>query len=78
MKGQDKIWRDRDITTATKQRLVKALVFPVAIYGCKAWTKSGMWRNSMHEHNSKKYVLMWLGRCSLCMLNVAHTCITRF
>jgi len=39
MKGLDKIWLDREITKATKQRLVKALVFHIAIYGCEAWTK---------------------------------------
>jgi len=36
MKELDKIWRDRFITKARKQRVVKALVFPIAIYGCKA------------------------------------------
>jgi hypothetical protein len=39
MKGLDKIWRDKDITLLTKQRLVRILVFPIATYGCEAWTK---------------------------------------
>ena len=32
------IFKSRDITLATKVRLVKAMVFPVAIYGCESWT----------------------------------------
>ena len=33
------ILKSRDITLLTKARLVKAIVFPVAIYGCESWTK---------------------------------------
>ena len=33
-----KIWADRSITKTTKIRLVKALVFPIATYGCESWT----------------------------------------
>ena len=29
---------DRDITLSTKVRLVKAMVFPVVMYGCESWT----------------------------------------
>ena len=32
------IFRNRDITLPTKVRLVKALVFPVVMYGCESWT----------------------------------------
>ena len=32
------ILKSRDITLATKVRLVKAMVFPVVMYGCKSWT----------------------------------------
>ena len=32
------ILRSRDITLATKVRLVKAMVFPVVMYGCQSWT----------------------------------------
>ena len=35
-----KIWADRGITKATKIRLVRALVFPIATYGCESWTLS--------------------------------------
>ena len=34
----DNIFKDRDITLPTKVRLVKAMVFPVAMYGCESWT----------------------------------------
>ena len=34
----DSILKSRDITLPTKVRLVKAMVFPVAIYGCESWT----------------------------------------
>ena len=32
------ILKSRDITLSTKVRLVKALVFPVVMYGCESWT----------------------------------------
>ena len=34
----DSIFKSRDITLPTKVRLVKAMVFPVVMYGCKSWT----------------------------------------
>ena len=34
----DSILKSRDITLPTKARLVKAIVFPVVIYGCESWT----------------------------------------
>ena len=38
MTNLDSILRSRDITLPTKVRLVKAMVFPVVMYGCKSWT----------------------------------------
>ena len=38
MGGLDKIWKDTNITKESKIRLVNALVFPVALYGCESWT----------------------------------------
>ena len=35
---QDSIFKSRDITLPTKVRLVKAMVFPVIMYGCESWT----------------------------------------
>ena len=34
----DSIFKSRDITLPTKVRLVKAVVFPVVVYGCESWT----------------------------------------
>ena len=38
MTNLDSILKSRDITLSTKVHLVKAMVFPVVIYGCKSWT----------------------------------------
>ena len=38
MTDLDSILKSRDITLPTKVRLVKAMVFPVVIYGCESWT----------------------------------------
>ena len=39
MTNLDSILKSRDITLSTKVHLVKAMVFPVVMYGCKSWTK---------------------------------------
>ena len=38
MTNLDSILNSRDITLPTKVRLVKAMVFPVVVYGCESWT----------------------------------------
>ena len=38
MTNLDSILESRDITLSTKVRLVKAMVFPVVVYGCESWT----------------------------------------
>ena len=38
MTNLDSILKTRDITLATSVRLVKAMVFPVVMYGCERWT----------------------------------------
>ena len=38
MTNLDSIFKSRDITLPTKVRLVKAIVFPVVMYGCESWT----------------------------------------
>ena len=38
MPNLDSILKSRDITLPTKVRLVKAMVFPVVMYGCESWT----------------------------------------
>ena len=38
MTNPESILKSRDITLPTKVRLVKAMVFPVVMYGCEGWT----------------------------------------
>ena len=47
----DSLLKSRDITLSTKVRLVKAMVFPVVMYGCESWTikKAEHWRIDAFE-----------------------------
>ena len=38
MTNLDSVFKSRDITLPTKVRLVKAMIFPVVMYGCESWT----------------------------------------
>ena len=38
MTNLDSILKSRDVTLSTKVRLVRAVVFPVVMYGCESWT----------------------------------------
>ena len=51
MTNLDRIFKSRDITLPTKVRLVKAMAFPVVMYGCESWTvkKSEHWRIDAFE-----------------------------
>ena len=51
MTNLDSIFKSRDITLSTKVRLVKAMVFPVVMYGCERWTvkKAERWRIDAFE-----------------------------
>ena len=51
MTNLDSIFKSRDITLPTKVRLVKAMVFPVVMYGCESWTvkKPERWRIDAFE-----------------------------
>ena len=51
MTNLDSILKSRDITLPTKVHLVKAMVFPVVMYGCESWTikKAGCWRIDVFE-----------------------------
>ena len=51
MTNLDSIFKSRDITLPTKVRLVKAMVFPVIMYGCESWTakKAECWRIDAFE-----------------------------
>ena len=49
MTNLDSILKSRDITFPTKVRVVKAMVFPVVMYGCESWTvKKAECRRMMH------------------------------
>ena len=39
MTNRDSLLKSTDMTSLTKARLVKAMVFPVVMYGCESWTK---------------------------------------
>ena len=45
MTNIDSILKSRDMTLSTKVRLVKVMVFPVVMYGCKSWTR----KNAEHH-----------------------------
>ena len=51
MTNLDSILKSRDITLPTKVHLVKAMVFPVAMYGCESWTvkKAERWKIDAFE-----------------------------
>ena len=51
MTNLDSIFKSRDITLLTKVRLVKAMVFPVLMFGCESWTvkKAECWRIDAFE-----------------------------
>ena len=58
MTNLDTILKSKDITLPTKVRLVKAMVFPVVMYGCESWTvkKAECRRTDAFE--------LWCGRLS--------------
>jgi len=51
MTNLDSIFKSRDITLSTKVRLVKAMVFPMVVYGCESWTvkRAECWRIDAFE-----------------------------
>ena len=59
----DSMLKRRDITLPTKVHLVKAMVFPVVMYGCESWTikKAERWRTDAFE--------LWCWRRLLSLLN---------
>ena len=56
MTNLDSIFKSRDITLSTKVRLVKAMVFPVIMYGCESWTVKKA------EHNRIDAFELWCWR----------------
>ena len=81
MTNVDSIFKSRDITLPTKVRLVKAVVFPVVMYGCESWTvkkaerqridafELWCWRRLMrapwNARRSNQSILKISPRCSL-------------
>ena len=68
MTNLDSIFKSRDITLPTKVRLVKAMVFPVVMYGCESWTvkKAECWRIDAFElwHWRRLLSIPWTARRS--------------
>ena len=64
----DSILKSRDITLPTNVRLVKAMVFPVVMYGCESWTvkKAELWRIYTFELSCWRWLLRvpWTARKS--------------
>ena len=78
MTNLDSILKSRDITLPTKVHLVKAMVFPVVMYGCESWTiKKAEWgRNDALELWCLRRLLgiPWTARRSTqSILNIART-----
>ena len=68
MTNLDSILKSRDITLPTKVRLVKAMIFPVVVYGCESWTvkKAEHWRINAFELWCRRRLLRvpWTARRS--------------
>ena len=62
------LWKSRDITLLTKAHIVKAMVFPVVMYGCETWTikKAECWKTDVLELWCQKRLLRvpWTARRS--------------
>ena len=52
MTNLDSILKSRNITLATKVHLVKAMVFPVVMYGCESWTIKKTEHQRIQKHNA--------------------------
>ena len=65
MTNLDSILKSRDIILPTKVRLVKAMVFPVVMYGCESWTvnKAERWRIDAFLCVCKYYFFLWYYTC---------------
>ena len=67
MTNLDRILKNRDITLPTKVRLVKAMIFPVVMYGCESWTVKKA------EHRRIDAFELWCWRRLLRVLWTART-----
>ena len=64
--NRDSILKNRDVTLPTKVHLVKAMVFPVVMYGCESWTIKKA------EHQRIDYFELWCWRRLLRALSIAR------
>ena len=53
---RNSIFKSRDVTLPTKVHLVKAMVFPVVMYGCKNWTI----KKAEHQRNDALELWCWV------------------
>ena len=67
MTNLDSTFKSRDVTLPTKVRLVKAMVFPVVMYGCESWTVKKV------EHREINAFELW---CQRILLRVPWTART--
>ena len=58
MTNLDSIFKSRDITMPTKVRLVKAMVFPIVMYGCESWTI----KKAEHQRIDAFELMLWCWR----------------
>ena len=58
MANLDSIFKSTDITLPTKVHLVKAMVFPVVMYGCESWTVKKAELNSIAIQMNVKYYII--------------------
>ena len=66
MTNQDSLLKSRDIILTTKILLVKAIIFPVVMYGCESWTIKKA------EHQRIDYFELWCWRRLLRALSIAR------
>ena len=58
MTNLDSIFKSRDITLPTKVHLVKAVVFPVVMYGCETWTIKKAEKKKERKLSAKELILL--------------------
>ena len=63
----DNILKSRDVTLLTKVHLVKAMVFPVVMYGCESWTLKKAELSCLYFNTNRKRYTVVSVRCA-CML----------
>ena len=66
MTNLDSMFKSRDITLLTKVRLVKAMVFPVVMYGCESWTVKKAERQRIHTFEHQLVFKLVINWCTWC------------